>query len=73
MEMLGTLLALRDISLLRNDEVAFGVKRGARWGEPEAQAERRREIERLQAQLADFYQQATENQEARQSSLSSSV
>jgi len=26
MEMLGTLLA-RDISLLRNDEVAFGVKR----------------------------------------------
>jgi len=27
MEMLGTLLALRDISLLRNDEVAFGVKR----------------------------------------------
>ena len=27
MEMLGTLLAVRDISLLRNDEVAFGVKR----------------------------------------------
>jgi hypothetical protein len=39
---------------------------GARWSEPEAQAERRREIETLQAQLAEFYQQATENQEARQ-------
>ncbi len=39
---------------------------GGRWGEPEIQAERRREIERLQRQLAEFYQQATENQEARQ-------
>ena len=39
---------------------------GARWSEPETQAERRREIENLQAQLAEFYQQATENQEARQ-------
>ena len=38
---------------------------GARWSEQETQAERRREIERLQAQLAEFYQQATENQEAR--------
>jgi len=27
MEMLGTLLALRDISLVRNDAVALGVKR----------------------------------------------
>ena len=39
---------------------------GARWSEPETQAERRSEIEHLQAQLAEFYQQATENQEARQ-------
>jgi hypothetical protein len=39
---------------------------GTRWSEPETQAERRREIEHLQAQLAEFYQQATENQEARQ-------
>jgi hypothetical protein len=39
---------------------------GAGWSEPEAQAERRREIEHLQAQLAEFYQHATENQEARQ-------
>jgi hypothetical protein len=39
---------------------------GGRWGEPENQAERRREIERAQAQIADFYQQATERQEARQ-------
>ena len=27
MEMLGTLLAFRDISLVRNDAVALGVKR----------------------------------------------
>jgi hypothetical protein len=33
---------------------------GARWSEPEAQAERRREIEQLQALVAGFYQQATE-------------
>ena len=39
---------------------------GARWSEPETQAVRRREIEHVQAQLAEFYQQATENQEARQ-------
>jgi hypothetical protein len=39
---------------------------GARWSEPETQAERRREIERSQAQLTVFYQQATEDQEARQ-------
>jgi hypothetical protein len=39
---------------------------GDRWGEPEAQAERRREIEHLQAQLAEFYQRETERQEARQ-------
>jgi hypothetical protein len=39
---------------------------GNRWGEPEAQAERRREIERLQAQLAEFYRHATAEQEARQ-------
>jgi hypothetical protein len=37
-----------------------------RWGEPEIQAERRREIERSQAQLAVFYQNETERQEARQ-------
>jgi hypothetical protein len=39
---------------------------GGRWSEPETQAERRREIERQQAQLAEFYQQETERQEARQ-------
>jgi hypothetical protein len=38
----------------------------ARWSEPETQAERRREIEHLHAQLAEFYQQATKNQEAPQ-------
>ena len=38
---------------------------GARWSEPETQAERRSEIERLQAQLAQFYQHETERQEAR--------
>jgi hypothetical protein len=39
---------------------------GARWSEPETQAERRREIERSQAQQAEFYQRETERQEARQ-------
>ena len=39
---------------------------GARWSEPETQAERRREIERSQAQLAEFYRHATAEQEARQ-------
>jgi hypothetical protein len=38
---------------------------GARWSEPETQAERRREIERLQAQLGQFFQHETERQEAR--------
>jgi ATP-dependent protease ClpP protease subunit len=38
---------------------------GDRWGEPEIQAERRREIERSQAQLTVFYQNETERQEAR--------
>jgi hypothetical protein len=38
---------------------------GARWSEPETEAARRREIERLQAQLAQFYQHETERQEAR--------
>jgi hypothetical protein len=37
---------------------------GARWSEPETQAERRREIENLQTQLTKIYQQATEDQEA---------
>jgi hypothetical protein len=39
---------------------------GNRWGEPEIQAERRREIERSQAQQAEFYERETERQEARQ-------
>jgi hypothetical protein len=39
---------------------------GGRWGEPEIQAERRREIERVQAQQSEFYQRETEQQEARQ-------
>jgi hypothetical protein len=39
---------------------------GDRWGESEIQAERRREIERSQAQQAEFYQRETEQQEARQ-------
>jgi hypothetical protein len=39
---------------------------GNRWGEPEIQAERRREIERSQAQQSEFYQRETEQQEARQ-------
>jgi hypothetical protein len=38
---------------------------GDRWSEPEAQAERRREIERQQAQLDEFYRHETERQEAR--------
>jgi hypothetical protein len=40
--------------------------RGNRWGEPEIQAEPRREIERSQVQQAEFYQRETEQQEARQ-------
>jgi hypothetical protein len=39
---------------------------GNRWGEPEIQAERRREIERSQAQQTEFYRRETEQQEARQ-------
>jgi hypothetical protein len=39
---------------------------GDRWGESEIQAERRREIERSQAQQAEFYRRETEQQEARQ-------
>ena len=39
---------------------------GARWSEPETQAERRREIERSQTQQSEFYQRETEQQEARQ-------
>jgi hypothetical protein len=39
---------------------------GCRWGEAEIQAERRRGIERMQAELAMFYQRETEQQEARQ-------
>jgi hypothetical protein len=38
----------------------------ARWSEPEIQAERRREIERFQAQQSEFYQKETERQEAQQ-------
>ena len=33
---------------------------GDRWSEPKIQAERRREIEHQQAQLAEFYQQEAE-------------
>jgi hypothetical protein len=36
-----------------------------RWSEPEIQAERRREIERSQAQQSEFYRRETEQQEAR--------
>lgn len=39
---------------------------GNRWGEPEIQAERRREIDRSQAQQSEFYRRETEQQEARQ-------
>jgi hypothetical protein len=39
---------------------------GDRWGDPEIQAERRREIERSQAQQSEFYQRETQQQEARQ-------
>jgi hypothetical protein len=38
---------------------------GDRWSEPGIKAERRREIEHLKAQLTEFYQQATEQQEER--------
>jgi hypothetical protein len=38
----------------------------ARWSEPEIQAERRREIDRSQAQQSEFYRRETEQQEARQ-------
>jgi hypothetical protein len=37
-----------------------------RWSEPKIQAERRREIERSQAQQSEFYRRETEQQEAGQ-------